>query len=611
MRNFLSRSHLRNSSYLKSESAIALIIIRNNLLIHFKHSRKIAKFVEEMNLSLALVCCLNILAFAAWPVNFEETFEVMQGVIDVSGVPAYDGGIVIVANRFGELIAERISPEGELRWNANGSGIFVFNSENRRFLCSYYKLLQDDDNGIYILYDRSDTWVEDPFSPPLGNIFIQHIDSEGNRTWGENGIPIDTIHHRLNDVLDIIRYNENNLAMFWTIFSETENEYINTYGQIITIEGEISWDENGKLVHIDPASNCINDDGRGFFLMSSSWILNRYSTTQYIDSEGNKIWDSSGVSLDFWSMKSSKISDNRVLFCGYRDRNHTILANIIDNDGSLLWGEELQVTDSPYWNRQMYIQAFTDDEICIIWNDTIAGDLSTIKAKAQLVNINGDRLWGLHGIELFPNKDISMHCASGLFDQQQNLIVSGGYLFALTVLSDSSVENRGNYRLQGIQKIDNNGNLLFGEYGIEFNPPFEQVNNFSSVLMLDGLGGLVFGSFNYETLYLWRMRSDGTLGAGTVKIFNDKAYITPCDIEFTLYPNPTNSHLNVLFSGLLMPTHWQIFNPLGCQVQMLQIILIPGKTQIGLSIEDLTAGTYLFTAYNGEKSITKPITIIK
>ncbi|MDP8239572.1 MAG: T9SS type A sorting domain-containing protein [Candidatus Hatepunaea meridiana] len=537
--------------------------------------------------------------FGAWPDSINQVFEVMHGVLGVDGIPTEDGGIIIIGGQMlGHYVyrMQRIDRIGNLLWQPDDNGIRVSAADGWRFGCGSFRLLTDRQNGVYVFYILEDYInVEDPNMDPECSVYIQHIDHEGNRVWGDFGLAIDTSHGFYAETIDIVRFHDDQIALFWWAH---DGEAYHTYGQLLDGELNRQWDRDGRLVHNDPVRDCFADEQNGFFLISGGWWLgNRYATSQYIDENGDPQWGDEGIEMPLVLGNRIDLGGGRIMFCGIqnaRDMNYYL--NIIDREGRIQWEESMQITNDRDPTRKAAIHFYDSSQVYIQISDTISGSR---KAYGQMLDEEGNKLWDEEGIRLFPGIYSSYSRHALMFDN---------FIYSKAEVIYDSVDN--DQRSESIQKIDDSGRLLFGERGLELNPPFH--NNYGGSLMLDGSGGLIYPAFRSRTLCLWRIRPDGSFGADPENAADPGQLVDEMQFQLILYPNPTNSRVRIQMSDFAGSFQWQLFDMAG------RLVLsspseptIKNEPDLYLEMDRFNTGVYLFRMTNRYGTQSKAIILIK
>lgn len=557
-----------------------------------------------------LIFCLLVSVLttkAEWPDSFDQGLVAMHGIMDVNGVPAAEGGIIIVADE-GEwgrgLRAQRISRNGELLWNPDDNGISVYDSGNGRFGCFRYMLLTDNQNGVYVFYVRDDYAVEDRHFPRK-TMYLQHIDANGETTWGDNGLVIDSTHQEWVLPIDILWFDEDRIALFWANANDRLTE---TSGQLITSDGDKLWGDNGRRVHSTRTHACFADSTLGFFLIGQGGAP---ITSQYIDQDGDPVWNDDGIELDFFVFRSNQIANGEIAYCGTRGRERDLFFNIINREGELRFDPDIQITDTAEYRRGTYgVYRLDNGRIYIQWGDRTSGHS---EVYYQIIDGEGQKLIGDEGQRLFPDS-YSSGFSGFISSKHPAALELDGFLFSVcfvTATVDSNIS-----KPKRMQKINGDGERLFGDYGFELSHMFEghgePHGSWSDGMwpMLDGCGGIIYPAVDWTELNLWRIRSDGSLG-GPLAVKNDKTALKS-SIGYSIFPNPTNSGIEILFYGQRSIVEWFLFDLSGRTILSSNSYSnkMPG-TSIRLNLTQLPAGEYIFRMQSDESSQSSAVILIK
>ncbi len=223
------------------------------------------------------------------------------GVAIIDAVNDDEGGTFVVwedhragNDRF-SIYAQHVSSEGELLWDETG---LLVSKEDHNFECAAPKVCYDDNGGIYVAWkgDTEEAWVnifmqhintngdklwseneemhritfstkdetlESLISDGYGgavlawqaddtitdfDLWAQRVDADGNLLWGdgENGIVI--CNAPLKQAESQIIHHQNGYAMVWTDSRDEEESGKDIYGQFINPDGSFRWIENGAVI---------------------------------------------------------------------------------------------------------------------------------------------------------------------------------------------------------------------------------------------------------------------------------------------------------------------------------------------------------------------------
>jgi len=269
------------------------------------------------------------------------------------------GAVFIWEDRSGEdmrIYAQRLSHDGKLAWVEGGVSVTTIISEKER------PRLINNGTGSFIIAWRDmsiDTgWDED--------VYVQKLDAEGQRMWGEQGILISDAPGQQSDP-QIATEGSGGCIIAWP-----EIQYINTktsgiFAQRINSSGEVLWQEGGVLVSNIPQDSPISNfgliyiSGDGDGDSTIIWVADKDPDkawrrsqvyAQKLDANGQRLWSEGGVEVyknpPFRTIGySSVISDGSGgLIIGSRvsegsnvSRTDSVYMQRVDSAGSRPWGE--------------------------------------------------------------------------------------------------------------------------------------------------------------------------------------------------------------------------------------------------------------------------------
>jgi hypothetical protein len=292
------------------------------------------------------------------------------------------------------------------------------------------------------------------------------IDSEGNFTWGKDGV---SIHHK--------DYGSNSLQLASDgaggaiiVCEEITNRI---FAQKIDAEGNLSWGQEGVLLYTTPEGVYAEEpkvvsDGLGgaiaIWVQEPEGIIEESSPeavlndmyAQRVDDSGNILWQPNGVPLGITRggggcpsnalLVSDGASGAIVIWEDLRKGLMSLYAQKIDADGNIKWqpgGEEVCYikTNTSFWPRMAV-------------SDGSGGTIVTYSNRAQRIDADGSTIWADDGI-LFTKR--GTHDLD--YDGHGGAIIAWG-----------SGKSMFRSERAHVQRIDSSGNLLWGEGGIRLNP---------------------------------------------------------------------------------------------------------------------------------------------
>ncbi|MFX1364754.1 MAG: hypothetical protein ACFFCE_17515 [Promethearchaeota archaeon] len=236
------------------------------------------------------------------------------------------------------------------------------------------------------------------------------------------------------------------------------------YAQHIDSNGQPQWEENGTAITTEngyQANHRMCSDGSGGTIIA--WKDERISAgeaniyAQRIDSNGTVKWDANGTAIctEVSIQANTAICSDEnggaiITWEDERDGDRDIYAKRVDSDGNVVWGDTNGLVICDEASDQL------DPEICsdgnggatIVWQDARDG----WNLYAQYINLNGFEQWDTNGIPV-------CMADNSQFDPQ---IISNGVGSAIITWTDA--RSGVNYDIYA-QSINSNGSLQWGENG--------------------------------------------------------------------------------------------------------------------------------------------------
>jgi len=492
-----------------------------------------------------------------------------------------------------------------------GNGVMVADSSHVQ--AQRYFLVNDDEGGVIIAFDGS--FVKEGIGYTRAS--AQRIDSSGIRLWGINGVTVAQQDNAYSlDLVAACRDGNNGSYIFWGVFHDRQN--IDLMAQHLDSQGNLLWDSSGvkisdQFVSYESPVPCLAVDdevGGTMFLYydSTGAILQR------MDENGRLLWGG-GVKpfLGGWWPNMKKDGLGGVIITGsyntvYEDNfgwHKAVATQRVDRNGNLLWGENGVVVAESGYQETFAPSIIIDKSInsYIVWQDYRNGSYDVY---AQRLNEHGEPQWLKDGIKVSLTNCIkSIH-----FD-----FVSGPDSSIIVIWSD--------YRNQESslrsQRIDINGNYLWSEDVMITKRPLRQNINVAS----DGNGGAIVCW--YETppeigIYSQQINYLGESGKViTTSVKEQDLQSIPQKIRlFHNYPNPFNTDTIIKFH-LPQADHVQlrIFNLSGKEViTLLNKNIEAGEEQVKWNGKDqngdaVSSGIYFICLKINESIATRKVLLIR
>jgi len=333
-----------------------------------------------------------------------------------------------------QIYAARIDPEGNVEWERDITGVD--------------QVISDGSGGVIIVYSAS----------------VLKVDAEGNLPWGEDGVSLSLPDAYL---CSIASDGSGGVIVAQDIYGEDI-----ICAQRVDSQGNILWGSGGAQVFVSPVEGAdVVSDGAGGAIIAyirdipcedgkyGSCGLDIYA--QRIEAEGSVLWGPDGVPICTESavVQHTQIVDDGaggaiVFFVTHLPigdyASPAIHALRIDADGHKLWPEDIVLW--PTANHSL-VSDGSGGGISVWYGDDGIG------AGAQRLDAAGRKLWGPDGTPLT------------LRDLHSSLAVPDGCGGVL--ISWWSVKSTGYEVTQVsyyVQRVDPEGNVVWGDDGILLNP---------------------------------------------------------------------------------------------------------------------------------------------
>jgi len=515
------------------------------------------------------------------------------------------------------------------------------------------KIVSDGNSGAIICWTecyRDQVSLDD-------DIYAQRVDSGGNFVWQSQGVPVCSLKGSYSNYPAMISDGQGGAIIAWED-SRGGLGYTRVFAQRLDSLGNRVWPENGVLVcnqmsgYVDICS-----DGHGGAIIA--YVDGRDPATsdniyaQRIDSSGNLVWQIDGVpvctadSIQFWPHMCATQNNGTVITWedDYRNNGTTgrdVYAQLVDSSGSAKWilnGEPICVKIGMQRLAKLCENNFGG--AIIKWNDRT--DSITY---AQSLDSIGNMQWGSNGINL--NAGYSGYIKSILFGGGVSNVYNAQYIDYLGNIKwgdgvllhgdttggqfGSSSDQLGNlfvlwdelrnstfYSDQYVQKVDTNGNILWGLKGTAVCTLKMEYETYPQITG-DGVGGAIatwYGSPINGDNHIWAQRVYSNGIPGGVSGTNISIY-EPIDINFNVYPNPAVNSAKINFtiaqSGC---ADLSIYNIIGQKVSNIyKGYLAQGKHTYQINLlnrqnNKLSNGVYFCVLKINGNTFHKKLTILK
>lgn len=313
-------------------------------------------------------------------------------------------------------------------------------------------------------------------------LFFSNVFAGGGVYWQENGIQI--CSYGSNGPLNV--FDGKRSAIIVWLDDRNIDADSDIYGQRVDIDGNFLWQANGVPVAItpgilDPPGGAISD-GKGGAITAWAdgrqwWVTGGDIYAQRIDSMGNRLWGSAGTAVcvaDSEQMNLSMVSDGEggtiIVWEDGRNgyNNMDIYAQRMDSGGLPKWeynGMPVCSLYSAISTRPLIVKCGSN--FIIGWDDI--RDSKNSAVFAQKVNMSGNILWGLGGLQICPIDSIqgligivtSGNGVIGVWNDNRN----GNWdIYAQRIRSDGSIT----WSLSGVPVCTDSGCQVGGGTGTRY-----------------------------------------------------------------------------------------------------------------------------------------------
>jgi len=321
-----------------------------------------------------------------------------------------------------------------------------------------------------------------------GDIYAQQIDFSGNPLWTADGIIINNASN--GQFRPKIISDDNGGAII--VWAKSNGFYgTDLYVQRIDADGNLLWNPNGVTIAVSSATDTFHEiipDGNGGVIITWMRLPTVPGKTdiyaQKVDANGNVLWTTNGVAVclaaesQSWPKLTTDANGGTII--AWEDGRSgvgtgDIYAQRIDKDGVALWATDgVPVCADPSYQTVTEICSDGNGGAVIAWEDNRTGSSVIF---GQRINSAGEAQWATDGKLLSPP---SKTCKEPIlcFD-------NAGSVYLVWITEAQSTDTN-----IGSQKIDLDGNLLWGSAGVDIclAPSYQQeisiINNIAGGIIV-------------------------------------------------------------------------------------------------------------------------------
>ncbi len=402
-------------------------------------------------------------------------------------------------------------------------------------------------------------WEDLRNQPDYPDLYAQKIDANGNLLWDANAVAVSIEEYAQQDPR-ITADNNGGAIIVWDDTRDGNAPNFDTYAQRLDANGNVLLDANGLIICDEPGEQLgsiikfSNDNAYINWLDARNGSHGIYY--QVLDNTNQLVMEDGGKEV-FWGLSGDALKDQFIIVerendivaiwadTRYASFGYQIFYQIINSDGILATETAdlngFSLTELTYGSQSQPSATVTPDgQVCVVWEEQRT---AYPKVYAQLIDVDGSRLWGDTGIELTVRTPLSQSNPKVDFH-------NGAFYFAWSDLDPTSQINQ----VYAQKVVD--GNMQWGDDGLLVSVTPDGEDERES--QLEEMKGLYF--VWTKSLPTWnvglnvkRLNEDGTTATG----FADEG-ITISDFDVSAsYTNQTAPTAQLVNDDLLV--FWQDF----------------------------------------------------
>jgi len=222
------------------------------------------------------------------------------------------------------------------------------------------------------------------------NIVANKIDTLGNLSWGNNGVRI-TLDTTQTEVYSAVSDDSGGIYISWrnvypyAVYSDPDSGIIRL--QRISKNGYRMWGDTGKYVYTEPQyywsiPYLSNRVPSGIFFKYNKKYVG--GILESINSDGSINWSR----VNNWYGNIIPDSSGGGTWASIDNK---LIANRIDSEGNLLWGNPGIIVDSNihYQNRLISYKLLKDNSLIMFWQKKVQESPEIYKSYIQIINNDG------------------------------------------------------------------------------------------------------------------------------------------------------------------------------------------------------------------------------
>ncbi len=315
-----------------------------------------------------------------------------------------------------DIYAQKLDASGNLLWDTNG--LLICDAEENQL---NPRLRPDDDGGCYIV------WDDERFGGHnYEDIYIQHVVNDGSVEWASNGIPVCSA--ALEQYSPLINSAGDNYFICW---GDRRDGSIGLYYQVMDSDGDFLLQDNGVMFYWGlegDASEIIaieqNDNTVVVWNDARYGVIGERAFMQMISPDGQMLFQDNGISFTE-DLETDNVNQASIDIVDYHDGGVVAVweqedvaflrahAQAMDDEGNRLWGPNgIEISSATLSQRNPHIGRI-GSEYYIAWSNLVFDSENFIHVYALYIQkiVDGVRQWGDEGIQFLMNGvDCTVDC---------------------------------------------------------------------------------------------------------------------------------------------------------------------------------------------------------
>jgi PKD repeat protein len=270
---------------------------------------------------------------------------------------------------------QKLSPSGEKLWGETPKEIAIPDVR-----CTWPQMLPIENDQILLKYfqDSGPTWSANRL------VFAKKMDSDGNDLWEQDVVISDAgAISTWTQIFSMISDNAGGFFIGWHD-SRVNSTIGNSYVQHVDTDGNLGFTQNGLLLNTNTNNNqynpklCVDQIGNiyAFWNEQDGDQINRGINGQKINDDGDRLWGDNGINViplttDNCGVVDVDIYDEQLVVYISKEvqANTNIIAKKFNSEGENVWAEEAQISITSGNKAGIVSTTINNNQAVLAWSD--------------------------------------------------------------------------------------------------------------------------------------------------------------------------------------------------------------------------------------------------